>query len=211
MAKRSCGWAIGAGIGAPGWCSPLPASAYTVYVTNEKDNTVTVIDSETLEVVKTVKVGQRPRGIILAKDGKWLLICASDDNTVQVFDTGTMEFVEDAALRPRSRSSSSCTRPATRSTSPTRTTTSSPSSTSQTGTVMAEIPVGVEPEGMGISPDGKMLVNTSETTNMAHFIDTATNEIIDNVLVDSRPRVAEFTARRQAAVGQRRDRRHGHA
>ena len=47
---------------------------------------------------------------------------------------------------------------------------------------------------MGISPDGKLLVNTSETTNMAHFIDTATNTIIDNVLVDSRPRVAEFTA-----------------
>ena len=47
---------------------------------------------------------------------------------------------------------------------------------------------------MGISPDGKLLVNTSETTNMAHFIDTATNTTIDNVLVDSRPRVAEFTA-----------------
>jgi PQQ-dependent catabolism-associated beta-propeller protein len=60
--------------------------------------------------------------------------------------------------------------------------------------VLAEIPVGVEPEGMGISPDGKLLVNTSETTNMAHFIDTATNATIDNVLVDSRPRVAEFTA-----------------
>ena len=61
-------------------------------------------------------------------------------------------------------------------------------------TVLAEIPVGVEPEGMGISPDGTMLVNTSETTNMAHFIDTATHQTIDNVLVDSRPRVAEFTA-----------------
>jgi PQQ-dependent catabolism-associated beta-propeller protein len=46
---------------------------------------------------------------------------------------------------------------------------------------------------MGISPDGKVLVNTSETTNMAHFIDTATHQTIDNVLVDSRPRFAEFT------------------
>ena len=59
--------------------------------------------------------------------------------------------------------------------------------------VLAEIPVGVEPEGMGISPDGKTMVNTSETTNMAHFIDTATHEITHNVLVDSRPRFAEFT------------------
>jgi PQQ-dependent catabolism-associated beta-propeller protein len=58
--------------------------------------------------------------------------------------------------------------------------------------LIAEVPVGVEPEGMGISPDGKVMVNTSETTNMAHFIDTATNQITHNVLVDSRPRFAEF-------------------
>jgi PQQ-dependent catabolism-associated beta-propeller protein len=58
--------------------------------------------------------------------------------------------------------------------------------------VINEIPVGVEPEGMGISPDGKILVNTSETTNMAHFVDTATSQIVQNVLVDQRPRFAEF-------------------
>jgi PQQ-dependent catabolism-associated beta-propeller protein len=47
---------------------------------------------------------------------------------------------------------------------------------------------------MGISPDGTVLVNTSETTNMAHFIDTKTHEIVANVLVDTRPRFAEFRA-----------------
>ncbi len=57
---------------------------------------------------------------------------------------------------------------------------------------IGEVQVGVEPEGMGISPDGKVLVNTSETTNMAHFIDTQTRQIVANVLVDARPRFAEF-------------------
>jgi PQQ-dependent catabolism-associated beta-propeller protein len=37
-------------------------------------------------------------------------------------------------------------------------------------------------------------VNTSETTNMAHFIDTETHQIFANVLVDQRPRFAQFTA-----------------
>ncbi len=74
--------------------APPAASAYTVFVTNEKDNTVSVIDSAKLEVVKTVKVGQRPRGVILSKDQRWLLVCASDDNTVQVYDARTMEFVK---------------------------------------------------------------------------------------------------------------------
>jgi len=54
--------------------------------------------------------------------------------------------------------------------------------------------VGVEPEGIGISPDGKWIVNTSETTNMAHFIDNATHKVVANVLVDSRPRHAEWTS-----------------
>jgi len=47
---------------------------------------------------------------------------------------------------------------------------------------------------MGLSPDGKYLVNTSETTNMAHVIDTAKREVVANVLVDSRPRRAVWTA-----------------
>jgi PQQ-dependent catabolism-associated beta-propeller protein len=37
-----------------------------------------------------------------------------------------------------------------------------------------------------------MIVNTSETTSMAHFISAKTHEIVANVLVDSRPRIAEF-------------------
>ena len=45
------------------------AQAYRVFVSNEKENTVSVIDSEKLEVIKTIKVGQRPRGIILTHDG----------------------------------------------------------------------------------------------------------------------------------------------
>ena len=50
------------------------AEAYMVYVTNEKDNSVTVIDSEKQEVVKTFKVGQRPCVNIMSKYGKWVII-----------------------------------------------------------------------------------------------------------------------------------------
>ncbi len=49
--------------------SAVPASAYLVYVSNEKDNTIGVIDSGKLQVVKTFKVGRRPRGITMTKDG----------------------------------------------------------------------------------------------------------------------------------------------
>ncbi len=62
----------------------------------------------------------------------------------------------------------------------------------ETRTVVAQIDVGIEPEGMAVSPDGKITITTSETTNMAHWIDTETQRLFANTLVDSRPRHAEF-------------------
>ena len=49
-------------------CVTGPAVAYTVYVSNEKGNSITVLNSETLEVEETIPVGMRPRGIIQMLD-----------------------------------------------------------------------------------------------------------------------------------------------
>ena len=51
-------------------CPAGEARAYTVYVSNEKGNSITVLDSATFEVLETIPVGQRPRGIALTKDGQ---------------------------------------------------------------------------------------------------------------------------------------------
>jgi len=51
-----------------------------------------------------------------------------------------------------------------------------------------------EPEGMAVSPDDKYTVATSESTSMAHVIDNASMKLVANVLVDTRPREAQFTA-----------------
>ncbi len=75
------------------------------------------------------------------------------------------------------------------------------------GKVMAEIPVGVEPEGMAVSHDDRITVATSEQTSMAHIIDNASLKVVANVLVDVRPRVAEFTNDGSAVWGIGRDRR----
>ena len=171
----------------------LPASAYTVYVSNERGNTVTVIDHESAEVIDTIAVGQRPRGMSLSPDHRWLYVLAGDDARIDVIETET---------RTVSHSLPSGPEPELSAISPdgTRLYVSNEDDNIVTvidiegRRIIAEIPVGIEPEGMGVSPDGKVVVNTSETTNMAHFIDTETFQIFANVLVDQRPRIAEYTA-----------------
>ena len=166
--------------------------ASKAYITNEKDNTLSVIDINKRKVLKTVDIGQRPRGITMTKDGKLVLICASDDDRVEVRDAETLKlkyhlpsgpdpelFVlspDDSILYIANEDDAMVT-----------------VVDMNEKMIIDDIPVGVEPEGMGLVGDGSVLVNTSETTNMAHFIDTETLEIVENVLVDARPRVAMFT------------------
>jgi len=194
MMVRTAGQAALAAVATMGFIFAAdPAAAYTVYVSNEKGNSITVLDSETFEVLETLPVGQRPRGIMLTKDDKHLLVCASDDNTVQMVDVATREIVGDLPSGPD---------PELLNLHPSGSPVYVANEDDNLLTVidlndkkvLAEVIVGVEPEGVGVSPDGSTVVVTSETTNMAHFIDTESYEITDNVLVGSRPRFAEFTA-----------------
>ena len=166
--------------------------ASKAFITNEKDNTLSVIDINKRKVIKTVDIGQRPRGITMTKDGRLVLICASDDDRVEVRDAETLKlkyhlpsgpdpelFVlspDDSILYIANEDDAMVT-----------------VVDMNEKMIIDDIPVGVEPEGMGLVGNGSVLVNTSETTNMAHFIDTETLEIVENVLVDARPRVAMFT------------------
>ncbi|RLA16440.1 MAG: hypothetical protein DRQ56_10570, partial [Gammaproteobacteria bacterium] len=169
------------------------SGADTVFVTLEKDNALAVVDGTTGKLVKTVDLGQRPRGIILSADGSQLYIAASDDDTIQIVDSTTYEIV--GALP-------SGDDPETFDMSPDgkRLFVSNEDDDLVTvidtvsQSVVKEIAVGVEPEGIAASPDGKWVVNSSETTNMIHWIDTGSLEIVENTLVDQRPRAVKFTA-----------------
>jgi PQQ-dependent catabolism-associated beta-propeller protein len=167
------------------------AHADEIWVTNEKDNTVSVIDIETMEVTRTIETGERPRGITFSHDYKVVYICASDSDAVQVMDPDTGEILHDLpsgedpeqfALHPDNRHLYIANEDDAITTVV----------DTETRTVVAQISVGIEPEGMAVSPDGKIAITTSETTNMAHWIDTETQELFANTLVDSRPRHAEF-------------------
>src|SRR5258708_5973787 len=48
-----------------------------LFVTNEDGNDVTVINAKTDSVVATLAPGQRPRGVRVSPDGKWLIVAVS--------------------------------------------------------------------------------------------------------------------------------------
>ncbi len=58
--------------------APTPKlGAYAIYVTNENGGDVSVIDSDSLEVIATIPVGKRPRGIHPAPDSRTFYVALS--------------------------------------------------------------------------------------------------------------------------------------
>ena len=123
---------------------------HRLFVTNEGDNTLSVIDTRTGELEATLEVGNRPRGIGLSPDRKHVYVANGDDNALAVVDVRSLEIVktisagsdpEAFAVHPNGRIYLSNEDEGKASVVDPR-----------SGEILAEIPVGIEPEGVGISP-----------------------------------------------------------
>ena len=64
------------------------------YVTNEKSDEVTVIDTATDKVITSIKVGKRPRGVIVSPDGKFVYAANGNSNDISVIDAKKNEVVD---------------------------------------------------------------------------------------------------------------------
>ena len=185
------------------------ASGFTAYVSNEKSNTISVIDTDKFQVVKTIKVGQRP-----ARHR------ADQGRKVHPGCGGRRRHDSDDRCQPRTRSSRRCRpgptpscsrriRPARFCTWRTRTPTPSRSSIWRSACRSARCKSASSRKAWASVPDGKILVNTSETTNMAHFIDTQTREIVAQRAGRCAASLCGVQARRLGTLGIVRGRRNG--
>lgn len=179
------------------WCLLLlatlsaPASAETIFVSDESSDCVTAIDGATLKPIECIHVGRRPRGLVASRDGKKLYVAVGDGNRIAIIDT---------ASRKVSRSFPTPD-PETFALSPDESrifiANENDSEMSEIriadGKVLREVPTGGEPEGTAVSPDGRIVIQASETGSMAHVIDTSTGKILTNIIVDTRPRYVAFT------------------
>jgi PQQ-dependent catabolism-associated beta-propeller protein len=177
-------------------CTRTP-SGPLAFVSNERDGTITVIDTKTDRVAATIKVGGRLRGIRLSAGRNTLWVAISyptnqsqgedkiaeldlNGNIIAKYEAGTdpENFVlDDNATRLYIANEDAGTASIT---------------DIKANRVLASMPVGLEPEGAAMSPDGRWVYITSEASSSVSVIDTQTGQVVKTFLVGARPREAAF-------------------
>jgi PQQ-dependent catabolism-associated beta-propeller protein len=192
---------------------PLGALAARAYVSNEDGHTVSVIDVARGEVVATIPVGKRPRGLKLSSDGSRLYVAVSglpkcppsvpdaecaklqrdlSADGIAVVDTQTLEVL--SLLRAGSDPEQFDVGRGGRRLFVSNEDTASLSVVDiPTEKVITRIPVGREPEGVRVSPNGDWVAVTSETDNAVSLIDSHLLQLMRTVQVGHRPRDLAFT------------------
>ena len=180
------------------------------FVSNEVDNTISIIDTKTDSIVATLDAGQRPRGIKLMPDGKTLVVAVSGSPRGG-------PGVDESKLPPADRSKDGLalvdltTRQVRRlpgGVDPENFDISSDGKTIYvanedasaasvvdvpSGTVKATIKVGGQPEGVTIRPDADEVWVTSEEGGKLYVIDTKRDTVTHAITVGKRPRSVAFT------------------
>ena len=193
--------------------APLCAEAGRAYVTNEDGESISVLDTDRAEVVSTVNVGKRPRGLKLSHDGKELYVAVSglpkcppttpDEacaklerdlaaDGIAVIDTATLKLSRllKSGSDPEQFDLSHDGKLLYIANEDTGTLTVA---NIATGAVDKSVPVGKEPEGVRVTPDGHWIVVTSEEGNSIYLVDPKTYTVARSVSVGKRPRDVAFT------------------
>ncbi len=183
---------------------------FRIYVTNERSGDLTEIDSSTFQVLATMPLGKRPRGIHASPDHHFLYIALSGSplagpgvdesklpppdksaDGIGVFDVQQNKLVriiqcgsdpENFDLTKDGRTIIVSNEDDAKATFV----------DVATGKIIKSVPVGEEPEGVMLSPNGKVVYVTSENKGTISAIDVATEKLIKTIPVGHRPRSIAF-------------------
>ena len=189
------------------------AWAGRAYVSNEDGNSVTVIDTQRAEVIATIDVGKRPRGMKVDRAGKRLFVavsglpkcpptvpdeeCAKLKRDMSADGIAIVDTTSHQVLRVLAAGSDpeqfALSKDETRLYVSNEDTGQVSVVEIASGKVIASIPVGTEPEGVAVAPDGHWVLVTSESSHAVALIDARTLEPVRSVSVGQRPRDIAFT------------------
>jgi hypothetical protein len=149
------------------------------------DSTHSAVDGASLKVADTIKVVRRPRGIVFNHRPVSDLRLRRRQEPQRRGRSGIPQGGRPPSLRPHPDLLALHPDGATLFVQ--REDNMVPVLDTRTKKVLARSRSARSRKAWASAPDGQFLVNTSETTSEAHFIDTKGYSIVANVLVDSRP------------------------
>src|SRR5215831_9251169 len=187
-----------------------PSRNYRIYVTNERSGDLSVIDAATHEVIATVPLGKRPRGIHASRDGRTIYVALSgspfappgvDESKLPPADKtadgiGVFDVRENKLVKIIAGGSDpeefDLSKDGTLLYCSNEDAAKASFIDIANGKVIATIPVGEEPEGVSTSPDGKSVFVTSEAGGTISVIDVESREVVKTFPVGNRPRHVAF-------------------
>jgi YVTN family beta-propeller protein len=156
-----------------------PAAAARIYVTNQLDNTASVIDGASHKVVATVPVGVSPAQMAVSPDRKSVYIANTGSNTVSVLNTDDDTVARTIALPPRSKPMDVAVNPNGRYL---YTADGGSNRVSILDTrakrVVASVRVGIQPLSVAAAPDGKTVYAANSGSGDVSVIDARTNRVV---------------------------------
>jgi YVTN family beta-propeller protein len=162
------------------WLPPAGQAAprYQVYVSNERSGDVTIIDGGGHQVLGTIAVGKRPRGIHASPDGKTVYVALSgtpiaappqlDAKGNPIFQRGKDDDDEDSVKADKSADAIGVMDVAQRK-------------------LTGKISAGSDPEEFSLSKDGTRLYVSNEDVKTASVINIATGKVEHIVAVSQEP------------------------
>jgi YVTN family beta-propeller protein/VCBS repeat-containing protein len=165
--------------------SPNGSRAYVTL--NGRSGSVSVIDTATNTVIRTIPVGEGPRGLTVSPNGSRAYVTNSVSGSLSVIDTATNTVIKTigvgdlpggVAVSPNG-GRAYVTNAFSDSVSVIDT---------ATNTVVKSVGVGDGPQGVAVSPNGsRAYVTNASSSGSVSVIDTATNTVIQTIAVGDYP------------------------
>lgn len=158
-------------VGMAAWAGSAFAGAAKVYVANEEENTVSVLDAESFKKVGTVPVGQEPHNVQVSPDGKLAWVTNNGERRKEGDEQARMKSMkmpmpENQAMNDRGEVWAIDT---------------------ATDTVVAKIPVGSHPAHVVLAPDGRFAYVTNAGDNTVSVVDTGGRQVAAVIPVGAFP------------------------
>ena len=163
-----------------------------IFVSNENSDTVVVLEKQSKKIIKTIETGGRPRDLKFNFDFSKLYVVVSEENHLLEIDTKKLKILDkiktgdDPEIFDIDYNNNFV---AVSNEDDNQLTIINLNNKK----IIARInDVGVEPEGVNFSPDGKLIYVTSEGTSSVLIIDVIEKKIVNEILVGNRPRRGLF-------------------